>query len=164
MKLFIVAGEASGDQLGYKLIRALRARVPGVEIVGVGGEAMTREGLSSLFPMTDIAVMGIVPVIKRLPTLMARMSRRREAVVAARPDALILIDSPDFTHRVARVARRKMPDLKIVDYVSPTVWAWRPGRAGKCGAISTSCWLCCLSSRRRMSVSAARAAFMSAIR
>ncbi len=131
MKLSIVAGEVSGDQLGYKLMRALRAQAPGVEIVGVGGEAMTREGLSSLFPMTDIAVMGILPVIRRLPTLLARIARTAEAVIAARPDALILIDSPDFTHRVAKRVRKALPDLQIVDYVSPTVWAWRPGRAKK---------------------------------
>ena len=135
MKLFIVAGEVSGDQLGYKLIRALRARVPGVEIVGVGGEAMTREGLVSLFPMTDIAVMGILPVIRRLPTLAQRIVETARAVVVARPDALILIDSPDFTHWVAWLARRKLPELKVVDYVSPTVWAWRPGRARKMRAI-----------------------------
>jgi lipid-A-disaccharide synthase len=131
MKLFLIAGEASGDQLGYKLIRALRAKVPGVEISGVGGEAMTREDFVSLFPMSDIAVMGIFPVIARLPTLLERIDRTVRAVVAARPDALILIDSPDFTHRVARRARRILPDLKVVDYVSPTVWAWRPGRAKK---------------------------------
>ncbi len=131
MKLFIIAGEASGDQLGYKLVRALRAKIPGVEICGVGGEAMTREGLASLFPMSDIAVMGILPVLARLPTLLARIDQTARAVVEARPDALILIDSPDFTHRVAKRARKILPDLKVVDYVSPTVWAWRPGRAKK---------------------------------
>jgi lipid-A-disaccharide synthase len=131
VKLFIVAGEASGDQLGYKLLRALRARVPGIEFLGVGGEAMTREGLNSLFPMSDISVMGVLPVIAHLPTLLARIDATAKAVIAARPDALILIDSPDFTHRVAKRARKALPELKVVDYVSPTVWAWRPGRAKK---------------------------------
>ncbi len=126
MKLFIVAGEASGDQLGYKLIRALRAQSPGVELVGVGGEAMAREGFSSLFPISDISVMGVLPVLARLPTLLARIDQTAQAVVAARPDALVMIDSPDFTHRVAKMARKALPDLKVVDYVSPTVWAWRP--------------------------------------
>jgi lipid-A-disaccharide synthase len=130
-KLFIIAGEASGDQLGYKLIRALRARAPGVEIAGVGGEAMAREGLASLFPISDISVMGVLPVLARLPTLLARIDETARAVVAFRPDALILIDSPDFTHRVARRARKSLPGLKVIDYVSPTVWAWRPGRAKK---------------------------------
>jgi len=131
MKLFVIAGEASGDQLGYKLIRALRTQYPGVEISGVGGEAMRRENFASLFPMSDIAVMGVMPVIAHLPTLLARIDQTVKAVVAARPDALILIDSPDFTHRVARRVRKILPDLKVVDYVSPTVWAWRPGRAKK---------------------------------
>jgi lipid-A-disaccharide synthase len=129
LKLFIVAGEASGDQLGYKLMRALRARHPDVEFVGVGGEAMTREGLASLFPMSDISVMGVLPVIAHLPALLGRIAETAQAAVAAKPDALILIDSPDFTHRVARRVRRQMPGLKVVDYVSPTVWAWRPWRA-----------------------------------
>jgi lipid-A-disaccharide synthase len=131
MKLFIIAGEASGDQLGFKLIRALRAQNPAVEISGVGGDAMVRENFVSLFPMSDIAVMGILPVIAHLPTLLARIDATVRAVVAAKPDALILIDSPDFTHRVARRVRKILPDLKVVDYVSPTVWAWRPGRAKK---------------------------------
>ncbi len=129
MKLYVIAGEASGDQLGYKLIRALRAKNPGVEICGVGGEAMTRESFTSLFPMSDIAVMGVMPVIAHLPTLLARIDQTVKAVVAARPDALILIDSPDFTHRVARRVRKILPSLRVIDYVSPTVWAWRPGRA-----------------------------------
>jgi lipid-A-disaccharide synthase len=131
VKLFLAAGEASGDQLGFKLIRALRARAPEVELLGVGGAAMQREGFVSLFPMTDIAVMGILPVLARLPTLLARIEATAQACIAARPDALVLIDSPDFTHRVARRVRNVLPDLKVVDYVSPTVWAWRPGRARK---------------------------------
>lgn len=124
-----MAGEASGDQLGYKLMRALRARHPDAEFSGVGGEAMTREGLTSLFPMSDISVMGVLPVIAHLPTLLARIAETAQAAVAAEPDVLILIDSPDFTHRVARRARKQLPRLKVVDYVSPTVWAWRPWRA-----------------------------------
>ncbi len=131
MKLFVIAGEASGDQLGYKLIRALRAKDPCVEISGVGGQAMGQENFVSLFPMSDIAVMGVMPVIAHLPTLLARIDQTVKAVVAAKPDALILIDSPDFTHRVARRVRKILPNLKVVDYVSPTVWAWRPGRAKK---------------------------------
>jgi lipid-A-disaccharide synthase len=129
LRFFIVAGEASGDQLGYKLMRAMRARHPDVEFSGVGGEAMTAEGLQSLFPMSDISVMGVLPVIAHLPTLLARIDQTAQAAVAAKPDALILIDSPDFTHRVARRVRRRIPGLKVVDYVSPTVWAWRPWRA-----------------------------------
>ena len=132
MKVFIVAGEHSGDQLGFKLMRALKQQLgDAATFAGVGGEAMVAEGLQSLFPLSDIAVMGIVPVIRRLPWLLARIAQTARAAVEARPDVLVLIDSPDFTHRVAARVRRKLPDLPVVDYVSPTVWAWRPGRARK---------------------------------
>jgi lipid-A-disaccharide synthase len=130
LRIFVVVGEHSGDQLGFKLMRALREATGGnVAFSGVGGEAMQAEGLQSLFPLADIAVMGILPVIAKLPTLLARIGETARAVVAARPDALVIIDSPDFTHRVARRVRKALPGLPIVDYVSPTVWAWRPGRA-----------------------------------
>jgi lipid-A-disaccharide synthase len=131
LDVFIVAGEHSGDQLGFKLMRSLRDRLgpEGVRFRGVGGEAMEREGLHSLFPLSDIAVMGIVPVVRRLPTVLARIRTTAEAIVATPPGVLVIIDSPDFTHRVARRARRHLPKLPVVDYVSPSVWAWRPGRA-----------------------------------
>ncbi len=126
----LVAGEHSGDQLGFKLMRALREAQPGgVAFSGVGGEAMEAEGLESLFPISDIAVMGILPVLARLPTLMARIRTTAQAIIGDRPDVLVIVDSPDFTHRVARRVRAALPRLPIVDYVSPSVWAWRPGRA-----------------------------------
>ncbi|MFO1151330.1 MAG: lipid-A-disaccharide synthase [Alsobacter sp.] len=125
----IVVGEHSGDQLGFKLMRALRERRPDIRFTGVGGEAMEAEGLRSLFPLADIAVMGILPVIRRLPTVLRRIRETAEAILAEPPDGLVIIDSPDFTHRVARRVRARLPDLPIVDYVSPSVWAWRPGRA-----------------------------------
>ena len=130
LDVFLVAGEPSGDQLGFKLMRALRqAAHDDVKLRGVGGEAMSGEGLSSLFPMADIAVMGLLPVIKRLPLLLARIRQTADAIIADPPDVLVIIDSPDFTHRVARRVRAALPQLPIVDYVSPSVWAWRPGRA-----------------------------------
>lgn len=126
----LVAGEHSGDQLGFKLMRALRQKAPGpVVFSGVGGPQMEAEGLRSLFPMSDVAVMGFVPVIRRLPTLIRRIRETAAAVVLAEPDRLVIIDSPDFTHRVAKLVRRQRPELPITDYVSPTVWAWRSGRA-----------------------------------
>ena len=131
LRLALVAGEHSGDQLGFKLMRALRKMRPDVEFLGVGGEAMQAEGLSSFFPLSDIAVMGILPVIARLPTLIRRINETAARIVAERPDGLVIIDSPDFTHRVARKVRAALPDLPVVDYVSPSVWAWRPGRAKK---------------------------------
>lgn len=127
--LFLVAGEASGDMLGALLMRALRAARPDIRFSGVGGEAMAREGLASLFPLADIAVMGLLPVLARLLRLLRRIDETARAAIHAAPDGLVLIDAPDFTHRVARRVRRARPGLPILDYVSPTVWAWRPGRA-----------------------------------
>lgn len=130
LDVFIVTGEQSGDQLGFKLMRALRDEAEGdVSIRGVGGPRMTGEGLGSLFPLEDIAVMGFADVIARLPLLKRRIRETVEAIIAAPPDVLVIVDSPDFTHRVARAVRAKLPDLPVVDYVSPSVWAWRPHRA-----------------------------------
>ncbi|MHB2169204.1 lipid-A-disaccharide synthase [Alsobacter sp. R-9] len=127
----IVVGEHSGDQLGFKLMQALKQRLGAgaVRFSGVAGEAMEAEGMTSLFPLADIAVMGILPVLKRLPTVLARIRQTVAALLADPPDILVIIDSPDFTHRVAKAVRAARPDLPVVDYVSPSVWAWRPGRA-----------------------------------
>lgn len=129
LDLFLVAGEVSGDQLGGNLMQALGEMHRPVSFRGVGGEAMQRAGLSSIFPMADIAVMGFLPVIANLPRLLNRIRVTADAIIANPPDALIIIDSPDFTHRVARRVRARLPRLPIIAYVSPTVWAWRPGRA-----------------------------------
>jgi len=130
MKVFLVAGEQSGDRLGAKLMQALRNLLgPSVEFAGVGSEGMAAQGLDSLFALDDVAVMGFVPVLARLPTILRRIEQTAAAAIAFRPDVLVIIDSPDFTHRVARRIRRVRPSLPVVDYVSPSVWAWRPGRA-----------------------------------
>jgi lipid-A-disaccharide synthase len=130
LDVFLVAGEASGDALGGPLMAALRARLAGrVRFRGVGGAAMEAQGLASLFPMADLTAMGLNGVIAKLPTILRRLREIVGAVVAAQPDLLILIDSPDFNLRVAKRVRRRLPKLTIVDYVSPTVWVWRPGRA-----------------------------------
>ena len=131
LRIFLIAGEESGDQLGAKLMRALRARHDGIAFEGVGGHAMEEEGLRSLFPLTDIAVMGITAVVARLPSIVQRVYRTVNAIVASRPDAVVIIDSPDFTHAVAKRVRRRLPSIPIINYVSPSVWAWRPGRAKK---------------------------------
>jgi lipid-A-disaccharide synthase len=132
LHIALVIGEHSGDQLGFKLIQALRAAVPGpVRFTGVAGPAMIREGMESLFPLDDIAVMGIGDVIKHFPTIRARAFAAINHIVAEPPDVLVIIDSPDFTHAVAKRVRKRLPNLPIVDYVSPSVWAWRPGRARK---------------------------------
>ncbi|MFT3972026.1 MAG: lipid-A-disaccharide synthase [Amaricoccus sp.] len=130
-RLFLIAGEASGDVLGGALLAGLRTLEPGLEVEGVGGAAMAAEGLTSRFPMDELSVMGIAEVLPRLPNLLRRISETADAVVAARPDALVTIDSPDFTLRVARKARKRLPGLRVIHYVAPSVWAWRPGRAAK---------------------------------
>ncbi len=131
LKFGIVVGEVSGDALGAKLIPALNARFSsyGLEFIGTAGPLLEKQGMSSFFPLADIAVMGIVPVIKRLPSLMKRIHETAERLIAAKIDCLIILDSPDFTHRVARKVKAALPNIPIIDYVSPSVWAWRPGRA-----------------------------------
>ena len=131
-RFFLIAGEPSGDLLGAALIAGLRQLCgPGLRIEGVGGPAMAAEGLASRFPMEELSVMGLAEVLPRVPNLLRRIRETAAAVVAARPDALITIDSPDFCLRVAKRARAALPDLKIIHYVAPSVWAWRPGRAAK---------------------------------
>ncbi|WP_322517048.1 lipid-A-disaccharide synthase [Rhodopseudomonas palustris] len=129
-RLFVIATEESGDRLGAALMRALKQRLgDGVVFEGVGGRAMAEQGLVSLFPIEELSIMGISAVVRRLPSILRRIRSTAEAVLLAQPDMLIIIDSPDFTHRVARRVRARDPSIAIVNYVSPTVWAWRPGRA-----------------------------------
>lgn len=128
-RIWLVAGEDSGDQLGAKLMRALREVAPGATFGGVGGEAMAEAGFVSLFPLDDVAVMGYLPVLARARTLLRRIRETADDVIAARPDALVIIDSPGFTHAVAKRVRKAAPGIPIVNYVSPSVWAWRPWRA-----------------------------------
>jgi lipid-A-disaccharide synthase len=130
LSIFIVAGEESGDRLGGALMKALSQRFDGsITFEGVGGRDMAAQGLRSLFPIDDIAIMGFVAIPLRLAGILRRIRETVAAVVAMQPDVLVIIDSPDFSHRVARRVRAAAPTIPIVDYVSPTVWAWRPGRA-----------------------------------
>jgi lipid-A-disaccharide synthase len=132
LRLFLVVGEESGDQLGAALVRSLRMLSPRpIVLAGVGGQRLADAGLVSQFPLEDIAVMGMTEVIGRLPTLIERIRQTVEAAIAVRPDVVVLVDSPDFTHRVGRRIRRLAPEIPIVGYVSPSVWAWRQGRARK---------------------------------
>ena len=92
---------------------------------------MAEQGCPSLFPLSELAVMSLVDVLPRLPNIWRRIRQSVDAVIAQRPDALVILDSPEFTHQVAKRVRRHAPDIPIIDYVSPSVWAWRPGRARK---------------------------------
>ena len=128
--IFLVAGEESGDLLGAALIAALRRATQGaVRFSGIGGAHMAEQGVVSAFPLGDLAIMGFAAIPAQLPKILRRIRETADAVVAARPDVLVIIDSPEFTHRVARRVRAKAPGIPIVDYVCPSVWAWRPGRA-----------------------------------
>jgi lipid-A-disaccharide synthase len=130
LSLYLVAGEESGDALGGALARALLAQEQGgARLAGVGGQAMAAAGIVSPFPIDDLSIIGFTAIPRRLPIILRRIRETAEAVVAARPDALVIIDSPDFTHRVARQVRQREPSIPILDYVSPSVWAWRPWRA-----------------------------------
>jgi len=132
LRLFLVAGEHSGDALGGRLMGAINTICKGrVHYLGVGGEDMEREGLASQFPLSDVAVMGPLSILPRLPRIISRVHRTVDAVVAAEPDAVVIIDAPEFTHPIAKRIRRRAPVIPIIDYVSPSVWAWRPGRARK---------------------------------
>lgn len=129
-KFFLIATEESGDRLGAHLMKVLRQRLgDAVRFEGVGGQSMAREGLVSLFPIEDLSIIGLAAVVKQLPKVLRLIRETAAAAIRAQPDILVIIDSPDFTHRVARRVRARDPSIPIIDYVSPSVWAWRPGRA-----------------------------------
>lgn len=129
MRVFLIAGEASGDRLGAALMAGLKS-LTDVEFAGIGGPLMEAQGMRSVFPMDELSVHGLVEVLKQYPRLRRRLHQAAEAVLDARPDVLITIDSPDFCLRVAKLVRAKMA-VRTVHYVAPSVWAWRPGRARK---------------------------------
>lgn len=131
-RVFVVAGEHSGDALGGKLMEVLNQRLTGrIRYLGVGGENMARQGLESQFPLDDVAVMGLASILPKLPLIVRRVYQTVDAALSAEPDLVVIIDSPEFTHAIAKRIKRQRPDIPIIDYVSPTVWAWRPGRAKK---------------------------------
>ncbi|MET3612678.1 lipid-A-disaccharide synthase [Rhizobium aquaticum] len=129
LKLAVIAGEVSGDILGGDLVAAIRRSGRDVELFGVGGDRLQREGLKSLFDFSELSVMGIADVLAKLPSLVGRIRQTAAAIIAERPDALLIIDSPDFTHRVAKRVRKLLPDLPVIQYVCPSVWAWKEYRA-----------------------------------
>ncbi|MFA8443019.1 lipid-A-disaccharide synthase [Yoonia sp.] len=130
MKVFVIAGEASGDKLGAALMAGLRSLRPDVTFDGVGGPLMQEQGLQSRFAMEELSVMGLAEILPKYRALKARIRQMADAVLADPPDVLITIDSPDFCLRVARLVKAAS-NIRTVHYVAPTVWAWRPKRAEK---------------------------------
>jgi len=128
LDVFLVAGEESGDRLGAALMRALRERTE-VRFAGVGGREMAAEGVTSLYSIDDLPIIGFSAIPRRAPKILRLMRFTAKTVVARRPHVLVVIDSPGFTRGIARRVRTADPTIAIVEYVSPSVWAWRPGRA-----------------------------------
>lgn len=128
--IFVIAGEPSGDALGGALIAALRRRAgPGLRVAGIGGERMREEGITSLVPLGDLAVAGITEVLPRAATILRHVRETVAVIRAARPDAVVTIDSSGFNWRIAHALRRRGERLPLIHYVAPMVWAWRAGRA-----------------------------------
>ncbi|MEL7345309.1 MAG: lipid-A-disaccharide synthase, partial [Pseudomonadota bacterium] len=130
MRVFVLAGEASGDRLGAAMMAALNARET-VEYTGVGGPLMTERGLTSLFAMDELSVMGIAEILPKYRALKRRISETADAILRTKPDVVVTIDSPDFCFRVAAIVKNANPSQHITHYVAPSVWAWRPKRAAK---------------------------------
>ncbi|MEP1612454.1 MAG: lipid-A-disaccharide synthase [Roseobacter sp.] len=130
MRVFIIAGEPSGDKLGGALMAGLKSLRADIEFDGIGGDQMQAQGLESRFAMQELSVMGLAEILPKYRALKARIRETAEAVVQSQPDVLITIDSPDFCFRVAKLVKASSA-VRTVHYVAPTVWAWRPGRAKK---------------------------------
>ena len=131
MKFYVVAGEASGDARGVELLRAMRERAPGTEFLGAGGREMRAFVGDAIFDWADEAVVGLWDVLKKYGYFRAQFHRMLAEIEAANPDALITIDYPGFNMRLAKEAKRRMPKLRTIHYISPQVWAWHRGRIPK---------------------------------
>ncbi|AUG55047.1 lipid-A-disaccharide synthase [Thalassospira marina] len=129
LKIMLVAGEASGDQLGGRLMAALKRQHANITFIGVGGPRMIGEGMQSLFSMNEMSVMGLAEIIPHIPRLLRRIRETADLALAERPDVVVTIDAPDFSFRVGK--KLATAGIPLVHYVAPSVWAWRPGRARK---------------------------------
>ena len=127
--VYIVAGESSGDLLGANLMRALKKQQSNLSFAGIGGPLMVTEGFQSLFPMSDLSLMGIVEIIPHIPKIFKRLKETEQDILSKRPDIVITIDSPGFCFRLAK--RLRGHGIPLIHYTAPTVWAWRPKRAQK---------------------------------
>jgi len=132
LKIFIIAGEDSGDKLGSAIIDSLREAFDGsINFVGIGGNGMMNRGLDSIFPMSDLSVMGLVEIALQYPNLKNRLNQTIQSILDEKPDILLTIDAPEFCFRVAKKIKLLNKNIPIAHYVAPSVWAWRPNRAKK---------------------------------
>ena len=132
MKIFIIAGEDSGDKLGSAIIDSLRAAIDvSPNFVGIGGNGMISRGLKTIFPMSELSVMGFVEIALQYRNLKKRLNQTVSSILDEKPDILLTIDAPEFCFRVAKKIKLLNKNIPIAHYVAPTVWAWRPNRAKK---------------------------------
>jgi lipid-A-disaccharide synthase len=129
--IYLIAGEASGDFIASQLMQALRDLHPSVRMRGVGGPLMAAQGLESLFPMADINLMGLTEIIPQIPHCLRRIRQTVRDIQTQKPDIVITVDAPDFSHRVTKALKKNGSTIPCVHYVAPTVWAWRAGRAAR---------------------------------
>ena len=129
-KIAIIAGEVSGDKIGSDLINEIKSSFD-TELCGIGGQELKKQGLKSLFPYDELSIIGIWGIVKNIFTLKNRVDSTVDAINRFNPELLIIIDCPEFTHRVAKKVKKIMPHLVIINYISPTIWFWRQGRARK---------------------------------
>lgn len=164
LKVAVIAGEVSGDLLGADLIRSLKGHYSGsIELMGVGGEALEAQGLVSLFDYSELSIMGFTQVLKKLPKLISRINQTAQAIIVAKPDMLLIIDSPDFTHRVAKKYANNCRICRLSIMSAPASGRGRNIAPPRCCPMSITFWPCFHSSRRRCGVSAARRQPLSAI-
>lgn len=128
--IFLIAGEASGDQLGANLMASLK-KIKDVRFAGIGGEAMEAQGLQSLFPMEELSIVGLSGILRNLRSLRKRLNMTVQTIQSLKPDVVVTIDAPEFSFRVQKRLKNRSHQPSLIHYVAPTVWAWRPGRAKK---------------------------------
>lgn len=136
MRIFVIAGELSGDRLGAAVLGALGELLPDVAFSGIGGPEMARLGLKSRFAMDELSVMGIAEIFPKYFHLKRRIRETAQAILSEKPDIVLTIDSPDFCFRVAALVKSARPEQRVVHYVAPSVWAWRPQRAARLARIA----------------------------
>ena len=129
MKIYLIAGEPSGDMLGARLMRALKEKDENISFLGVGGDNMQKEGLNSLFDITDLAIMGLVEVIPSIPKVLRHIKNTVNDIIEKKPDIVITIDSWSFSARIHKKLRKLGIKVTQLHYVAPQVWAWKKKRA-----------------------------------